>query len=425
MATALNARLNQAIAVAGEPRSFFFNGRLLSAEDLTREQAARDGAEARLARLIGCGVAEGLTVTLGTGSVLHIGAGLGVTPAGAVIDIGNLDLDLSSAARGASFSGFGNCEAAMALGQPQAGLYLLTLTPAWSGQGRAATLLGEVGACNRRTQQPAVRARLVEVVVPGGLADVSLRNELAVALLSPGQGLTAVPDGGRVGWWMRQRVGDNAFAPALTADELPLALLQINASAVPAWIDTDSVRRRLSPPPGEAGDAVTGSWPQSWAVEMQAFAAQFLAAMAAPKAAPEAFVWLPPALPLTAAQHTQLQKIVPAVPTAAKVLNRSHFARALIEGWEGEPVRIADAEFYVARLENHPERRLLRAGRKGSGKDADAIAVGGGERTSAKVAAVAARVLAAGRRGGEGRPSKEELSIAASALTQAPDRKKR
>ena len=65
MATVLNARLNQVIAVDGEPRSFFFNGRLLSAEDLTREQAARDGAERRLARLIGCGVAEGLTVTAG------------------------------------------------------------------------------------------------------------------------------------------------------------------------------------------------------------------------------------------------------------------------------------------------------------------------------------------------------------------------
>ena len=93
MSTVLNARLNQVIAVDGEPRSFFVNGRLLSAEDLTREQQARDGAERRLARLIGCGVAEGLTVASGAGSVLHIAAGVGVTPSGAVIDIGNLDLD--------------------------------------------------------------------------------------------------------------------------------------------------------------------------------------------------------------------------------------------------------------------------------------------------------------------------------------------
>lgn len=421
MATVLNARLGQVIAVAGEPRSFFFNGRLLSAEDLTREQAARDDAEARLARLIGCGVAEGLTVTAGTGSVLHIAAGLGVTPSGAVIDIGNLDLDLSSAGRGASFSGFGNCAASLAEGQAHAGIYLLTLTPAWSGQGRAATLLGEVGACNRRTQQPAVRARLVEVQSPGGLGAASVRNELAVALLSPGQGLAAVPEGGRVGWWMRQRIGASAAAAGLSADELPLALLQINASAEPLWIDTDSARRRLAPPPGEAGDAM---WPQSWAIEMQAFAAQLLAELQG-GAKSTAFVWLPPTLPLTPTQHALLRAAVPAVPLHAdEVLNRARFARALIEGWEDVPVRHAEADFYLAELDGHPERLLLRAAGSGDRRDRLVAPGGAGERTSPQVASAAARILAAGRRG-EARPSKEALAVAASALTQAPDRKRR
>jgi len=422
MATVLNARLNQVIAVGGEPRSAFFNGRLLSAEDLTREQAARDDAEARLARLIGCGVAEGLAVTAGTGSVLHIAAGLGITPSGAVIDIGNLDLDLSSAGRGASFSGFGNCAAGLAEGQPLAGLYLLTLTPAWSGQGRAATLLGEVGACNRRTQQPAVRARLVEVQPPVGLGAASLRNELAVALLSPAQGLAAVPEGARVGWWMRQRIGSSAAVPGLAADELPLALLQIDASAEPLWIDTDSARRRLAPPPGGAGDSM---WPESWAVEMQAFAAQFLAEFMEARATAAAFEWLPPTVPLTAAQLAPLRKLLPALPGTADVLDRAQFARALVEGWEGEPVRRSSAQLYLARLEGQPERLLLRAGRKGRGKGGDALGTGGGERTSAKVASAAARVLAAGRKPRVGGPGKDELAAAASALTQAPDRRQR
>lgn len=422
MATVLNARLNQVIAVAGEPRSFFFNGRLLSAEDLTREQAARDDAEARLARLIGCGVAEGLTVTAGVGSVLHISAGLGVTPSGAVIDIGNLDLDLSSAGRGRSFSGFGNCAAGLAESQPSAGVHLLTLAPAWSGQGRAATLLGEVGACNRRTQQPAVRARLVEVLAPSGLGVASVRNELAVAMLSPGQGLAAVPAGGRVGWWMRQRIGSSAAAPGLTADELPLALLQIDANAVPLWIAPDAARRRLSSPPGEAGDAAPGSWPQSWAIEMQAFAAQFLAELMEAQASAAGFVWLPPTLPMTAAQLGKLRLVLPGVPGTAEVLPRARFARALVEGWEDEPVRREGAVLYLARLESHPERLLLRAaGRSGGG----AVGSGGGERTSAKVASAAARVLAAGRSRREGGPSQDELAAAASALTQTPDRKRR
>lgn len=418
MAGVLNARLNQVIAVDGEPRSFFFNGRLLSAEDLSREQAARDGAERRLARLIGCGVAEGLVVTAAAGSLLHIAAGLGVTPSGAVIDIGNLDLDLSSAGRGASFSGFGNCAAGLAEGQPLAGVYLLTLTPAWAGQGRAATLLGEVGACNRRTEQPAVRARLVEVQPPSGLGTASVRNELAVAWLSPGWGLTAVPEGGRVGWWMRQRIGGGAAAPGLTADELPLALLQIDANATPLWIDTDSARRRLAEPPGEAGDAL---WPTSWAVEMQAFAAQFLAELMEAKATADAFVWLPPTLPVTPAQLAQFRKFFGGVPTSPEVLNRALFARALLDGWQDLPLRRSAATLHLAQLEGHPERLLLRTtveARNGG------IGSGAGERTSAKVASAAARILASGRRR-EGGPSKDELAVAASALTQAPDRRRR
>lgn len=422
MSTVLNARLNQVIAVEGEPRSFFFNGRLLSAEDLTREQQARDGAERRLARLIGCGVAEGLTVAAGAGSVLHIAAGVGVTPSGAVIDIGNLDLDLSSAGRGASFSGFGNCAAGLAEGQPLAGVYLLTLTPAWAAQGRAATLLGEVGACNRRTEQPAVRARLVEVQAPAGLGAASLRNELAVALLSPGQGLAAVPETARVGWWMRQRIGGGAAAAGLTADELPLALLQIDAKAVPLWIDTDSARRRLAPPPGEAGDAL---WPQSWGVEMQALAAQFLGELMGPKATAAAFVWLPPTLPLRAAQFAQFSRLMPAgLPARPEVLNRTQFARALLDGWQDVPRLRAGAQLHLAQLEGHTERLLLRT----TGEPVDRAAPRGlGERTSPRVASEAARLLAQGRKGrqADGGPTPQELSVAASALTQAPDRKRR
>jgi hypothetical protein len=420
MATVLNARLNQVVAVDGEPRSFFFNGRLLSAEDLTREQAARDGAERRLARLIGCGVAEGLHVTRGGGSLLHIGAGLGVTPSGAVIDIGNLDLDLSSAGRGASFSGFGNCAAGLAEGQPHAGLYLLTLAPAWSGQGRAPTLLGEVGACNRRTQQPAVRARLVEVNAPAGLAAASLRNELAVALLSPGWGLAAVPAGGRVGWWMRQRLGGGAAAPGLTADELPLALLQIDARAVPLWLDADSARRSLAPPPGGAGDA---GWPQSWALEMQALAAQFLGEL--PGATAASFVWLPPVLALDTVQLERCRRLLPGMPGEADTLNRVHFARALLDGWQNQPVRVAEARLHLGRLAGGADRWLLRALGPDAEDERQRGRAGGGERTSARVASAAARMLRAGKQRGEGRPSADELAVAASALTQAPDRKRR
>ncbi|RKH28981.1 hypothetical protein, partial [Corallococcus sicarius] len=42
----------------------FFNGRLLSAEDLGQEQTARDAAQQRLGRALGEGVAYGLEVSL-------------------------------------------------------------------------------------------------------------------------------------------------------------------------------------------------------------------------------------------------------------------------------------------------------------------------------------------------------------------------
>lgn len=64
-----------------------------------------------------------------------------------------------------------------------AGIYLLALTPAWPASGRAATLLGEVGACNRNLEQPAVRARLLSLVAPAGATDANARNAIAHALL--------------------------------------------------------------------------------------------------------------------------------------------------------------------------------------------------------------------------------------------------
>jgi hypothetical protein len=263
-----------------------------------------------------------------------------------------------------------------------------------------------------------VRARLVEVQAASGLS----RNALAVALLSPGLGLADVPDGARVGWWMRQRIGGGAAAAGLTADELPLALLQIDANAVPAWIDTDSARRRLSPPPGGAGDAL---WPESWTVEMQAFAAQFIAQLADDKAAAADFTWLPPVLPLTKVQLDHFRKLLAGAPTTIEVLNRARFARALVEGWEGEPVLRSGAQLYLAQLEGHADRLLLRAVGQGGRSGDTSLGSGAGERTSARVASAAARVLAAGRSHREGGPSKDELAAAASALTQTPDRLRR
>ncbi len=428
------ALLNQPVDALGEPRSYFFNGRLLSAEDLTREQDQRAGGQRRLARLIGCGVAKGLQVSrLSTASKLRIAPGLGVTPSGELIEIDQLDLDLSAAARAGRLGGFGNCAAGLADGQPLAGLYLLVLTPAWTPQGRAQTLLGEVGACNRRTEQPAVRARLLELLRPASATNVNLRNLLAVGLLSPGQGLAATSADERVGWWprLRQRSDTGASCPTLGGDDLPLSVVQIDSSAGVVFLDTDAARRPLALPPGAAGDAL---WPLSWAVEMQAFGVQFLAQLGATLPPPASeFVWLPPALTLSPAQLERFAQVF-RVKLSARIpaLGRAAFARALQDGWLDEPVAHQSASWQVFRLIGHAERLLLRI--QSTVTEADTLprkpGEAFGERTSAGVASAASRLLAAGRRAkahpNEGQsPSKAELSVAASALTQAPDRPKR
>jgi hypothetical protein len=224
---------------------------------------------------------------------------------------------------------------------------------------------------------------------------------------------------------MRQVSATGAAAPGLTVDELPLALLQIDAQARPLWVDADSVRRRLASPPGEAGDAAPGAWPQSWAVEMQAMAAQFIGQLMGAGAEAASFVWLPPSMPLSLVQLAQFRRLMPAgLPSDPEVLNRAMFARALLDGWQDAPQRCSSARLHLAQLEGHPDRLLLRAtGTASPGSVAGSSGLG--ERTSAKVASAAGRLLRAGRQRGEGGASADELSVAASALTQAPNRKRR
>lgn len=292
MATALN----QPVAGSTSPRTFFFNGRLLSAEDLQREQTARESGQSQLARLLGCGIASGLEITGKHGeTVLTIGTGVGITPSGGVIAIDTIELDLAAIGQRNRSGGFSDCLAAMsALSQVAGGLYLLVLTPTWLASGRATTTLGEVGACNRKLEQPAVRARLLAMKepadVPGasgkpgeteeaGKARDTLRNRAAHSLLAPEDPETIIlqttaTTGGSgaatrmVGWLPEGRV------PALTADDLPLAVVYLSASATIDWCDGDAAQRRLAPPPGLAGDRF---WRESHAVEMEAFSRQFVA----------------------------------------------------------------------------------------------------------------------------------------------------
>ncbi|WP_034410454.1 hypothetical protein [Derxia gummosa] len=425
--------LDQPLAASGEARTYFFNGRLLSAEDLQREQIAREAGQRRLARLAGCGIERGLGVTLAGARLIGIGAGLGVTPSGAIIETTGFELDLAGSGAGGTAAGrFGDCAARFGSLGALAGTHLLVLTPAWIGEGRAPTLLGEVGACNRRQELPGLRARLVPLNPPADATAATLRNRLATALF----GTAGLAADRVVGWWPA------TVAPTLRADDLPIAVLAINTAGNLDWVDTDAARRRLAPPPGAEGDAL---WPRSERVAMEAFARQCARQLAEGAALPAAraaegtaaaFPVLPPLLLLDAAGLDRWRAVFGALPALAAEweieLGREDFARALDGGLDARPVAQARATAMLYRLWRAPgdggaDQWLLRL-RDGAEPgaspeyrqiDGDRALVTSSERTSARVASLAGQVL------NDPRSTATERSLAASALTQAPDKVKR
>lgn len=421
-------RLNQAVGASGAPRTYFFNGRLLAAEDLQREQALREAGQSQLARLIGCGIAGGLQVTGTAGSAsLGIAPGLGVTPAGEVIDVEALTLDLSSVAEARRPGGFATCAAAMAnLEAPNAGIYLLTLAATWIGSGRAATLLGEVGACNRALELPAVLARLHKIAVPQEAKAETMRNLIASALLVPDDPGTLLshaaaadaPDGALrlIGWLPASRV------PTLSASELPLAVLQIDADAKVIWLDSHAPRRRLAPPPGLAGDDF---WRASHKVEMEAFARQLVAQATAGSKAGR-FLHLPPVVSLDGGELDSLAAAFAGEEIGEKLakakttdVGRADFASALDDGLEDATVNVKEAVISILRLRDS-KRYLLRFQHRDyrSGLIA-AIESERNERSSKKLASLAGKTL----KDEKADPAKR--SLAASVLTQAPDKPRR
>jgi len=433
MATS-SVRLNQAVVASGAPRTFFFNGRLLAAEDLKREQALRENGQSQLARLIGCGIAAGLEVEGDAGSSsLAIAPGFGVTPGGEVIDVDKLTLDLTSAAEARRPGGFATCAAAMAnLEAPTAGIYLLALAATWIGSGRAATLLGEVGACNRALELPAVLARLHKITVPLEATTETARNLIASGLLVPDDPATPTshatsleaPAGAlRLIGWLPARM-----VPTLTASELPIAILQIDADARLIWLDGPAARRRIAQPPGLAGDSF---WRESHALEMEAFSQQFVAqatqrAEGNPVTKASQFLRVPPLALISRAELKILTTLFPkaieglAISSAKhSIVGRADFASALHEGLQDATVAIDEAVVSVLHLRDS-DRYLLRFQHQDYRSGIiTAIEAERNERSSKKLASLAGKTL----KDKSADPAKR--SLAASVLTQAPNKARR
>jgi hypothetical protein len=260
-------QLQQPLKGGGIRTVNFFNGRLLTSKDLSREQDAWRTSDARLGTALGSGVAAGLevrrddTVTSAMGPVVQVRAGLAVNRRGQAMRL----TEDTSIAVARQFDGgtasdctFGRCEP-LSGGTyvAGAGVYILTIAPSETTEGRAPTngLDPANVACNTDARVDALQFRLVSVtrqLLAGlDLASPMLRNQLAYRCFGDG----IQPD-----WFAalltqpRRDDGllDGLRQVGLSDLEVPLALLYMKGAAEIAFIDVWAVRRPLSTPESSA-----------------------------------------------------------------------------------------------------------------------------------------------------------------------------
>jgi hypothetical protein len=266
--------LQQPVGDGGIETVNFFNGRLLTAADMSREQDARRQADARLGLALGDGVAFGLEVSAGsviddaTGSPMPsvgIAPGLAINRAGQVLRLG-YDEQVRLSRLGASNptpagNSFADCVpivgGSYVAGQ---GLYILTIAPSEISAGRAPTNgLSGAAACNIDRVIEAVQFRLL--AVPPHLyaqldaAAPGFRNNVAYACF--GSGVTASWATALFGQAGRgEGLIDDMRTYGLTDYDVPLAILAFAGAASMVFLDTWAVRRPVSSP-----DTMTGPLP--------------------------------------------------------------------------------------------------------------------------------------------------------------------
>jgi hypothetical protein len=180
----------------------FFNGRLLTGRDLSREQQARREADQRLGQALGDGVGEGLAVSHlgkvapGGRPAASISPGFAVNRLGQVLRLAApVKLALATVAAPGPATRlclFDDC-APPASGDyiGAGGIWLLTIAPAFADEGRAAVSgMGDApGRCAFDAVAEGVQFRLLEIrgQLHGlSLTDPRLRNKLAYACFGDG-----------------------------------------------------------------------------------------------------------------------------------------------------------------------------------------------------------------------------------------------
>jgi hypothetical protein len=258
------ALLEQALTTDGLPAINFFNGRLLTGEDLSREQASTRAARQRLGRAIGPGVAHGLVVTEATGRstprvpVVSVTRGLAVNALGDTLELtGDTDLSLIDAPPAPGDPAgpdFVDCAPGATVTVPAGtGTFVLSIGPSRTPAGRAPVSgLGNDGdgACNVDASIDGVRFRLVRLALPDDVVGDADRLRSRVAALMLG---VAEP---------QRRLASDPFATAAPPETLletvrrtcldpydvPLGVVHWTAADGIRFVDRWAVRRRLVAP---------------------------------------------------------------------------------------------------------------------------------------------------------------------------------
>ena len=240
----------------------FFNGRLLTGDDLSREQATQLARLARLGRAEGDGIAWGFRVerqpalSTKTHPVVTVTAGLAVSRAGTAIELpADIDVALyrdASAAPAVAEPGnlFADCQLdAPGTYTAGAGVYLLTVAPGEQAEGRAQVNgLGNADApCNVALEAEALAFRLIRLSVAHDelVEKALLRNRIAYACFGTDAlaGVVADPFGTPV---TKYGLLDTLRTQTLSDDEVPLATIGWSIDDGIQFIDLWSVRRRMT-----------------------------------------------------------------------------------------------------------------------------------------------------------------------------------
>lgn len=208
-------------------RTLWFDGRFLSARDLTREQQYFLTREADLGQAAGSGVAVGLSVREGAGpQTLAIGSGHGITPSGELVLLERpLQLNLADIPRTEQLSGrFGLGRIPVPPLRARTGLFALALRPVEFTANPVGAYPTSITGQRTVEDGDVIEATAVVLVpwpddVGGDSLDIR-RGEVARAIFM---------EGGTRG---------------LSANLLPLAMVALENNTI-VWIDEPMLRREL------------------------------------------------------------------------------------------------------------------------------------------------------------------------------------